>query len=73
MQTITTLSIRTAFAQTSKPRVFSIRRSLHCSAYKMDKLQNTIAENIKGGNVTAKPEHKFSLEQVPPQDGKGIV
>ncbi|KAL9082885.1 MAG: hypothetical protein Q9159_006128 [Coniocarpon cinnabarinum] len=34
----------------------------------MDALQSTAAENLKGGNITAKPEHKFTLEQVPPQD-----
>lgn len=36
----------------------------------MNTLQNTVAENLKGGQKIAKPEHNFTLEQVPPQDGK---
>ena len=39
----------------------------------MDTLQSTISENLTGGNKVASPEHAFTLDQVPSQDGKGAT
>lgn len=39
----------------------------------MQAVRNAVAENVKGGPKIAKPEHSFTIEEVPDQSGKVAV